>query len=86
MTVGSVGLESPLEVGKIGAMNGASVSVANLDLLATMMRRGDFDLVALGRIILTNPDWPKLVLAGRFDKIRPYDASAVAQRLECSSR
>jgi 2,4-dienoyl-CoA reductase-like NADH-dependent reductase (Old Yellow Enzyme family) len=86
MTVGSVGLESPLEVGKIGTMNSAAASVANLDRLVTMMRRGDFDLVALGRIILTNPDWPNLVRAGRFDEIRPYDASAVAQRLECSEK
>ncbi len=86
MTVGSVGLESPLEVSKIGEMNGADVSTANLRRLVEMFDRGDFDLVALGRIVLTNPDWPSLVRAGRFDAIRPYDAAAVAERLECAAQ
>jgi 2,4-dienoyl-CoA reductase-like NADH-dependent reductase (Old Yellow Enzyme family) len=85
MTVGSVGLESPLEVGKVGGDASAAVSIANLGRLVEMMRRGDFDLVGLGRIVLTNPDWPKLVRAGRFEAIRPYDAAAVAKLLECAA-
>ena len=85
MTVGSVGLEDPLEVCKISDMNGVSVSTANLRRLAEMFDRGDFDLVALGRIVLTNPDWPNLVHKGQFDSIKPYDAAAVAERLECSA-
>ena len=84
MTVGSVGLESPLEVGKIATMNGAKVSSENLNALVRMYERGDFDLVALGRIILCNPDWPKMVRLGDLDKIKPYDSKAVAERLECS--
>lgn len=84
MTVGSVGLESPLKVGKIGEMDGAAVSTANVARLVEMFVRGDFDLVALGRIVLTNPDWPTLVREGRFDRIRAYDPAAVAERLECA--
>lgn len=82
MTVGSVGLEGPLEVGKIADHNSTSVSIDNLSRLVEMMERGDFDLVALGRIVLANPDWPKLVREGRFDAIRPYDAKVLGQRLE----
>jgi 2,4-dienoyl-CoA reductase-like NADH-dependent reductase (Old Yellow Enzyme family) len=85
MTVGSVGLESPLEVGKIADGTGVAVSTQNLRRLVEMMERGDFDLVALGRIVLTNPDWPNLVRQGRFDAIRPYDAVAVGDRLECAA-
>lgn len=85
MTVGSVGLESPLEVSKLGNSNAAAVSTANLRRLIEMMERGDFDLVALGRIVLTNPDWPKLVRESRFDAVRPYDPAAVAERLECAA-
>jgi 2,4-dienoyl-CoA reductase-like NADH-dependent reductase (Old Yellow Enzyme family) len=84
MTVGSVGLENPLEVGKVSETNGVEVSTANLSRLAEMFDRGDFDLVALGRIILSNPDWPGLVRQGRFDAIRPYDPAIVAARLECA--
>ena len=83
MTVGSVGLESPLEVSKIGEMKAANLSLANLSLLLEMFARGDFDLVALGRIILTNPDWPLIAQSGRYAAISPYDPKAVAERLEC---
>lgn len=40
--------------------------------------RGDFDLIALGRILLSNPEWPKLVREQRFQEIQPYDVSAQA--------
>ena len=82
MTVGSVGLEGPLEVGRIAKHNGTAVSLNNLSRLVEMLERGDFDLVALGRIVLANPDWPRLVQNGRFDAIRPYDAGVLTQALE----
>jgi 2,4-dienoyl-CoA reductase-like NADH-dependent reductase (Old Yellow Enzyme family) len=84
MTVGSVGLESPLTVSRIGNMEGATVSLENLSRLVQMFDRGDFDLVAVGRIILSNPDWPRLVRTGRFHEIKSYNADLVAERLECS--
>lgn len=33
---------------------------------------GEFDLVALGRILLANPDWVRLAPAGRMDEIHDY--------------
>ncbi len=85
ITVGSVGLESPLTVGKIDTMNNTEISLANLSELSRMFDRGDFDLVALGRIVLANPNWPTLMRAGRFDRLRPYDCKAVSERLECAA-
>lgn len=85
MTVGSVGLEGPLEVGRISEHNGTAVSFESLSRLVEMMERGDFDLVALGRIVLANPDWPNLVREGRFDAIRPYDASRLTVGLETAA-
>jgi 2,4-dienoyl-CoA reductase-like NADH-dependent reductase (Old Yellow Enzyme family) len=85
ITVGSVGLDAPLEVGAIGDMPAAALSEERLRLLGTMFDRGDFDLVALGRIVLANPAWPHLVLDGRLDALRPYDSAAVTQRLECAA-
>jgi 2,4-dienoyl-CoA reductase-like NADH-dependent reductase (Old Yellow Enzyme family) len=41
------------------------------DLLARRAR-GEFDLVALGRALLTNPDWVRLAGEGRWDDIRDY--------------
>lgn len=62
ITVGSVGLLRPggnasgRETGGAGWLPGAA--------------QGDF--VALGRILLANPDWVRLATAGRWDEIRPY--------------
>jgi 2,4-dienoyl-CoA reductase-like NADH-dependent reductase (Old Yellow Enzyme family) len=57
ITVGSLGLTRDLP--------------AVEDLLARRAR-GEFDLVALGRVLLTNPDWVRLAGEGRWDDIRDY--------------
>jgi 2,4-dienoyl-CoA reductase-like NADH-dependent reductase (Old Yellow Enzyme family) len=85
MTVGSVGLKDPLEVGAIGDMPTAALSISGLRVLVEMFERGDFDLIALGRVILTNPEWPNLVKDGKFDRLRPYNPKTVAEQLECAA-
>jgi 2,4-dienoyl-CoA reductase-like NADH-dependent reductase (Old Yellow Enzyme family) len=50
----------------------------SFDELMRRFDRGDFDLIALGRILLSNPDWPALVREQRFQEIKPYDVSAQA--------
>jgi 2,4-dienoyl-CoA reductase-like NADH-dependent reductase (Old Yellow Enzyme family) len=40
------------------------------------MERDEFDLVAVGRALLQDPEWARKVLAGRFDELAPYDAAA----------
>jgi 2,4-dienoyl-CoA reductase-like NADH-dependent reductase (Old Yellow Enzyme family) len=84
MTVGSVGLETPLVIGNPADSGIVATSKDNLKQLATMFNRGDFDLVALGRIILSNPEWPQIVRQQEFARVKPYDPAAVAQRLECA--
>ncbi|GID68360.1 oxidoreductase [Actinoplanes cyaneus] len=41
--------------------------------LLELFERGEFDLVALGRALLSEPAWPTKVREGRLDEIRPYD-------------
>ncbi|MFL9845488.1 hypothetical protein [Flavobacterium rhizosphaerae] len=41
------------------------------------MRRGDFDLVAVGRSILHDPEWVQKVKAGHFDQLKPFDAESL---------
>lgn len=48
--------------------------------LAAHLRAGTFDLVALGRTLLSEPDWPRLVRRGAFERLRPFD-EADRQRL-----
>ena len=39
----------------------ADATPEQLELIATCLQRGDFDLLALGRALLANPDWVTLV-------------------------
>jgi len=39
--------------------------------------RGEFDLVAVGRALLQDPEWVVKVSHNRFDELRDYDATAL---------
>jgi 2,4-dienoyl-CoA reductase-like NADH-dependent reductase (Old Yellow Enzyme family) len=47
-------------------------------VLADLVNRGEFDLVALGRASLADPHWAVKVSSGRLAEIRPYNKSAGA--------
>lgn len=81
MTVGSVGLEAPYG-DPATAKTRTSVAPDNLRALTKMLERGDFDLVGVGRALLANPCWPKIVREGRWTDLRPYDASRISEQLE----
>ncbi len=40
--------------------------------LERRFERGDFDLVAVGRALLSDPQWLQLVRAGNFAGLKPY--------------
>jgi 2,4-dienoyl-CoA reductase-like NADH-dependent reductase (Old Yellow Enzyme family) len=83
MTVGSIGLEGPLDNRRLGGESFRNTTLQNVDRLMEMFARGDFDLVGIGRVVLTNPEWPKIVRRGEFGALRAYDPEAVRVRLEC---
>lgn len=68
ITVGSVGLNGDF----ISGYNGVPAGPASLDRLVEMFERGDFDLVAVGRALIVNPEWSNQVKAGRFDELKPF--------------
>ena len=56
ITVGSVGLNKPfVDEEKKGFSGGEPASIDNL---LTMLDNKEFDLVAVGRALIANPDWP----------------------------
>ncbi|HXM00684.1 MAG TPA: NADH:flavin oxidoreductase [Rhizomicrobium sp.] len=75
MTVGSVGLDEDF----INAYRGkqAETDRAHLDGLMEMLARGDFDLVAVGRALIVNPDWPNALREGRLDQLKPWTPEAL---------
>ncbi|MFD7134022.1 NADH:flavin oxidoreductase [Streptomyces sp. NPDC059894] len=73
ITVGSVGLDGDF----INAFRGEGSPVKGLDDLLDRLERDEFDLVAVGRALLQDPEWAAKVLSGRFDELKPYDAAAL---------
>lgn len=57
----------------IDTLMGEASSVTGIDYLLEMIDRGDFDLVAVGRGLLMNPDWPQKVRAARLDELKAWD-------------
>ncbi|MGW2341700.1 NADH:flavin oxidoreductase [Streptomyces sp. NPDC001661] len=73
ITVGSVGLDGDF----IRAFAGEGSPVKGIDDLLDSLERDEFDMVAIGRALLQDPQWAAKVLAGRFDELQPYDAAAL---------
>ncbi|MEW9854386.1 12-oxophytodienoate reductase [Novosphingobium sp. M1R2S20] len=79
-TIGSIGLDSDFFV-SLGEGRASELDLRNLDELMRRFDRGDFDLVAVGRAMIAEPDWPKLVQAGRLDRLKPFTPKALDEAL-----
>ncbi|MFB7779508.1 NADH:flavin oxidoreductase [Streptomyces bauhiniae] len=73
ITVGSVGLDGDF----VGAFQGEGSPVKGIDDLLDGFEREEYDMVAIGRALLQDPEWAAKVLAGRFDELKPYDAASL---------
>lgn len=77
VTVGSVGLSGAFDPRAGTRAGAAAADDASLDELEVMLERGDFDIVAIGRSLLANPDWGKKVAAEGAAGLAPYSSEAV---------
>src|SRR5690606_29928424 len=68
ISVGSVSLDSEFTA----AFRGAGAKLASIDKLVERMERGEFDLIAVGRALLANPDWANKISKGEFDQLVPF--------------
>ncbi|MFC3746420.1 NADH:flavin oxidoreductase [Paenibacillus sp. GCM10012306] len=67
ITVGSVGLDSDFLI-----PDKEKSDEDNLERLLERLDREEFDLVAVGRALISDPAWPNKVQEGRTDEILPY--------------
>ena len=74
ITVGSVGLTGEF----MSAFGGESSRPAPLDELARRLEHGEFDLVAVGRALLADPQWALKVRDGRTDELQDFSREAMA--------
>lgn len=75
ITVGSVGLSGDF----FGAFAGESSQPSSLDELTRRMDRGDFDLVAVGRPLLSDPNWVKKIKHGQTGKLKGFTKDALSE-------
>jgi 2,4-dienoyl-CoA reductase-like NADH-dependent reductase (Old Yellow Enzyme family) len=69
ITVGSIGMTGE----HIDTLMGDGSNAASLDRLLELFDRGDFDLIAIGRGMLVDPDWANKVRDGRIDQLNNWD-------------
>ncbi len=74
ISVGSVGLSGDF----FGAFLGEGSEAASLEGLVERMERGEFDLVAVGRALLSDPNWVDKVRHGRPDELEAFDPASLA--------
>ncbi|MCP2251361.1 2,4-dienoyl-CoA reductase [Prauserella aidingensis] len=74
ITVGSVGLDA---VFSPETFQGAGAGVQSIEGLLERFERDEFDLVAVGRALLADPEWASKVLGGREAELVPFTKDAV---------
>lgn len=71
ITVGSIGLTKTIE-GQGDTADGHA-DIVSLDTLVDQYERGEFDIAAVGRAALANPDFVDKIRAGRQQELIPYN-------------
>jgi 2,4-dienoyl-CoA reductase-like NADH-dependent reductase (Old Yellow Enzyme family) len=74
ISVGSVGLSGDF----INVFQGEQSTPTSLDGLVRRMEREEFDLIAVGRALITDPDWAAKVHRGDHASLRNFTADALA--------
>ncbi|WAU85745.1 NADH:flavin oxidoreductase [Streptomyces sp. Qhu-G9] len=74
ITVGSVGLDGDFLKG----FQGEGAPVKGIDDLLDRLESDEYDMVAVGRALLQDPQWAAKVLGGRFGELGAYDAAALS--------
>lgn len=85
IAVGSVGLAGVASTAKTapGQINSSTISFGDaaldgVDQVEAMMAAGEFDMIAVGRAILADPDWAAKVRDGRLDERIPFEKALLS--------
>ncbi len=73
ITVGSVGLSGEF----IAAFAGEGSQPASIDGLLERLERGEFDMVAVGRALLQDPEWVVKIREGRSEALAAFERKAM---------
>jgi len=76
ITVGSVTMNDEM-ISTL--LEGGTAGPASIEKLVEKLASDEFDFVAIGRALITNPDWPLLAAEGRLGTLQPFAASDLAR-------
>lgn len=68
ISVGSVGLDQEF----LSAFTGSNAGLANFEEMIERINNEEFDLIAIGRALLSNPDWVNKVKNDQADQLKPF--------------
>ncbi len=74
ISVGSVGLSGEFT----GSFRGEKSDLAPIDNLLDRMARQEFDLIAIGRMLIAEPEWPKKIREGHANEMKPFTRELLA--------
>ncbi len=77
VTVGSVGLDTDI-MSSMEGVEARSSHEHGISELLTRFENSEFDLVAVGRAILGDPEWVQKVKDGHYDALRPFTPDTLA--------
>jgi len=77
ITVGSVGLKG---ADALDSLRGGETGPDRIDRIEERLANGEFDLVAVGRALLTDPTWTEKVREGRFSEMLAFDPASLGRR------
>ena len=75
ISVGSVGLSNDMTT----VFSGQTSQPAGLEGLIERMEREEFDLIAVGRALISDPSWPTKVEQGLFDEMEPFNPASLRE-------
>lgn len=75
ITVGSVGLDTEF---LDSVLNNAQSASKNISDLIRRLEAAEFDLVAIGRSLIANPDWSNIVRAGKINQLKVFNPEMLA--------
>ncbi|KUO22595.1 NADH:flavin oxidoreductase [Streptomyces dysideae] len=75
VAVGSIGLDDSEFLSAL--IEGKGADNSSLDRLVELMERDEFDLAAVGRLLLSDPEWVAKIRDGRHAELRPFSAEAL---------
>jgi len=75
ITVGSVGLSGEF----IAAFGGEGSEPTSIDKLLDRLAKDEFDMVAVGRALLVDPDWANKIREGRASELKAFTQEAMTE-------